>query len=217
MRKFCVISADYENYVPRSQMPSEEYESHLYKNGDNSIQLGLKSLADQTFKDFNLVLCHDGPKSKTYLEEGIDIEGMGLNATVLNTPQRTNDYGHSSRDLAMKYAYENNLGEYYIQFNVDNQFFPDAFEQINRAIEENGEQILIFPVHHWKACAGDVFPGVPPILNYIDAMQLVAHRDIWKGINFWHDKSMASDGIMYQEMCENNNWKHVPICVGHNF
>jgi len=208
-KRLCVIAVDYEHHVPR------HHDDNIINS--TSIRRGLKSLQDQTFKDFNIVICHDGPKDKSYSEEGLNLDEMGLSGVVINTPQRNSDWGHSSRDLAMRTAYANNLGEYYIQFNIDNEFFPDAFEEINKAIEENDEKVFIFPVHHWKHLGGAVMPGVPPEVNYIDVMQLVAHKDVWKDINFWYDKWSASDGIIYQEICKKNKWKQVPVCLGHNF
>lgn len=217
MKRFTVIAVDYEYHVPRSHNPVESYEFHAYHSNSTSIHRGLKSLAEQTFKDFNLIICHDGPKDVEYIDEGIDLNAMGLSSTLINTPVRNKNWGHSSRDYAMKNAYENNLGEYYIQFNIDNEFFPNAFEEINRAIEENDEKVFTFPVHHWKARGGEILPGSRPEVGYIDAMQLVAHRDVWKDINFWHNKDQLSDGILYEEICSKNKWRHIPVCMGHNF
>ena len=217
MKRFAVIAVDYEHHVPRSHNALESYEFHTYHSNSTSIHRGLKSLADQTFKDFNLIICHDGPKDVEYMDEGIDLNAMGLSGMIINTPIRNKNWGHSSRDYAMKNAYENNLGEYYIQFNIDNEFFPNAFEEINRAIEENDEKVFTFPVHHWKAMGGEVLLGTRPEVGYIDAMQLVAHRDVWKDINFWHNDHQISDGILYEEICSKNKWRHIPACMGHNF
>ena len=227
MKKLCVIAVDYEHHVPRD-------ENNIFRT---SIFKGLQSLADQTFKDFDLIICHDGPKEKTYEEEGLDFEKMGLSPIILNTPERMNDWGHSSRDYAMRYAYENNIGEYYAIFNIDNYFEPWAFSRIAKEIKHTNSKIILFPVKHYKAFVGQVLNPDPheplnskmhsagiyflkanPFAKNIDAMQLVAHRDIWKKNNFWWNKDFCADGIMYNIMCMKDGYSNIKNqCLGHNF
>ena len=85
--KFGIIAVDYENHVPRQGMID-----------------GLQSIANQTYKNFDIVICHDGPKAKPYSEE-IDFAGMGLSPHIINTPNWMGEWGHYSRDLALTYAY----------------------------------------------------------------------------------------------------------------
>lgn len=204
MKKFCFISVDYENHVPRGEQTP-------------SIHNGLQSIAAQTFKDFNLIICHDGPKERTYEEEGINFKTLGLEPIILNTPERMNDWGHSSRDFAMKYAYENNLGEYYIQHNIDNVFYSHALETLNKDISENPAfNIFIFNIIHMKL-GGSVLRGIPPAHCQIDAMQMVAHKDIWRDSGFWYNKENSSDGMIYQDICSKNIWLEVPVVLGINY
>lgn len=208
-KRFCIIAVDYEYHVPR------EHDDRFIDS--TSIMRGLESLGAQTFKDFNVVICHDGPKQVPYEDEGIDFNELGLDPYVINTENRWSDWGHSSRDFAMEYAYENNLGEYYIQFNIDNELFPQALQVLSDAIDSSENEIFIFPVHHWKASGGDIFRGVPPRLCNIDCMQLVAHKNVWKSVGMWYNKDAMSDGIIYQDMCERFPWTEVQECLGHNF
>lgn len=208
MKRFTVIAVDYENHVPREAgNPSES----------PSIERGLRSLANQTFKDFNVVLCHDGPKDRSYADEGIDFDELGLDVTVISTDARYNRFGHPSRDHAMRYAYENNMGEFYIGFNVDNFFFPDAFEKIDQFIDECDSDIVIFPVHHWKHVGGEIFYPLPPVYGNIDVMQLVASAEIWKNVGFWYSNEFAADGVIYDHICKTNRWQLLDECLGHNY
>lgn len=227
MKKFCVIAVDYENHVPRN-------ENNIFKT---SIFHGLESLANQTFKDFDLIICHDGPKSKTYEDEGLNFKRAGLSPIIINTPERMNDWGHSSRDYAMRYAYENNIGEYYVIFNIDNYFEPWAFSRIAKEIENKKNNIVLFTVKHHKAYRSLDFKPEPfeklnakmlscspyllkvnPDAKNIDAMQLVAHRDVWKENNFWWNKDFCADGIMYNTMCMKHSFSTIENqCLGHNF
>lgn len=213
MTRLCVISRDYEHHVPREHNPNDI--------SSTSIRRGLASLSNQTFKDFNVVICHDGPKEKTYEEEGIDFKELGLEPHLINTPGHCGMYGHPSGDLAMRYAYENNLGDYYIQHNIDNEFFPDAFQIISNALDEFQEDIIIFGIHHWKMFGIETpnksLMGNPPIIYNIDCMQLVAHKDIWKSVGFWHSTRYEADGIIYQDMCKRFSYRNIPLVLGHNF
>lgn len=200
MARFGIIAVDYEYHVPR-----------------NGMVRGIQSIADQSYKEFDLIICHDGPKDKPY-EDEVDFKKMDLNPYIINTEYQNGQWGHYSRDFAMRYAYEN-LPEcdYYIQFNIDNYFEPNAFEKINEAIEKNNAEIVIFPVRHWKAVGGRIFPGIPPIEYSIDAMQLVAHKSIWEKSNFWYNKEETSDGKIYEKMCKEYKFYAVSECLGDNY
>jgi len=194
MPKFSVIAVDYENHVPRQGMVN-----------------GLKSLAEQSFQDFELIICHDGPKQIPY-EEEIDFKELGLSPIIINTPQHMGNWGHSSRDMAMRQA----SGEFFIHFNIDNIFYPQAFEKINDALQETSLKVAIFTIIHHKS-AGRVFSGLPPDLGWIDCMQLVAHRDIWQNIGYWYDLTFASDGYIYSLIARENLYVHIEECLGENF
>ena len=198
MKKFCFIAVDYENWVPRE--------------GNPSILTGLESLKNQTFRDFDVIICHDGPKNIPY-EDEYDFSVFQNVPVFMNTETRMNDWGHSSRDIAMRRA----SGEYFIHFNIDNIFYPQAFQRINDYLQIISEQIIIFQVKHYKAAGGAIFTGLPPIHCHIDAMQLVAHRDIWQNVGYWYDKSGTSDGIIYEDMCKKYPYGVLPECLGENF
>jgi hypothetical protein len=198
MPKFSIIAVDYEKHVPRNGMVN-----------------GLKSLVNQTFKDFELIICHDGPKEVPYSEE-FDFSQFKNKPVFMNTPVRMNDWGHSSRDMAMKKA----KGEYFFQFNIDNILYPNCLEKINEEIEEADSKIIIFSIIHHKHFPGSfnfIFTGLPPIANNIDAMQLVAHRGIWGREGYWYNKEPASDGIIYEKMCQKYSYVSIPEALGENF
>jgi len=195
MPKFSIIAVDYEHHVPREGMKK-----------------GLQSLANQTFKDFELIICHDGPKEEPYEYDEI-LKELGLKAVIINTPEHMNNWGHSSRDMAMKIA----EGDYFVQFNIDNIFYNNAFERISSKLDEVPEDIVIFQVRHFKAAGGSVFRGVPPKNCFIDAMQLVASKKIWTEIGFWYRLEGTSDGLIYEDMCNRYPWAELPECLGDNF
>jgi len=51
MPKFSILSTDYDKHVPRDKMKQ-----------------GLETISMQTFKDFELIIVHDGPKPTSQKE-----------------------------------------------------------------------------------------------------------------------------------------------------
>lgn len=202
--KFGIIAVDYEGHVPRDGMVK-----------------GLKSLSAQTYGDFDIFICHDGEKSTPYSDElaGVDLK---VKTYFLHTSMRMNNWGHSSRDAAMRFAYANTDCEYYIHFNIDNYLFPNALEAINDKIESTGSDVVVFSINHYKPGGIRVptpayFTGVPPIQYNIDAMQMVAHRDVWARIGFWSLTYEQSDGEIYEHICSRNRWEHIAEVLGNNY
>jgi hypothetical protein len=197
--KFSIIAVDYEFHVPRDGM-----------------RRGLQSLADQSFKDYELIICHDGPKAIPY-EQEIDFNAMGLDPIIINTEDRMQDWGHWSRDKAMRMA----TGQYFFQFNIDNLMYPNCLQELSDHIDRTAALITIFHIKHfkvpWFPWAVDRFTGTPPIAKHIDAMQLVAHRRVWEEMGYWYDKSFCGDGFIYEEMCKKYPWAELPIILGENY
>lgn len=233
MKKFCIIAVDYENHVPRTPLDElqkdEDIEIGTYVDfiKVTSIHKGLKSISEQRYKDFNFIICHDGPKEKSYEEDGVNFQELGIDPIIINTPERKNNWGHSSRDFALKYAYENNLGEYFVLMNLDNVLYDNALEELSKSIDENKDcSIFIYNIiqskdRNWNNYKEFWHPrllrGVPVKLGAIDAMQLVAHRTFWKQINFWYDDSQLSDGIIYEKNVSNKKYKEVFRVLGINY
>jgi len=195
MPKFSIIAVDYEKTVPREEMIK-----------------GLISLATQTFKDFELVIVHDGPKEVPY-EKEVDFYKLGLNPIILNTEKQMGQYGHNSRDLGMRHA----TGDYFIQFNINNMLYYNALEKISQKIDETNLPIIIFGIKHFKLDPSVVFSGVPPVFRYIDALQLVGSRNIWEEVGYWYDKNDTSDGFIYEELCKKYPWVAIEECLGENY
>lgn len=59
--------------------------------------------------------------------------------------------------------------------------------------------------------------GWPPRLMQIDAMQLVVKLSIWDSVGGWYDKSEASDGKIYQAICERFGYIVIPDILGEHW
>ncbi len=64
---------------------------------------------------------------------------------------------------------------------------------------------------------GVVLGGVPVKLQGIDAMQLVMRRDLWLAEGGWHDRSISSDGVLYQDFARKYRVLAVPAVLGEHW
>ncbi|MGA3067731.1 MAG: glycosyltransferase [Tepidisphaeraceae bacterium] len=192
---------------------------------------GLDSLKAQTYQDFELLAYHDGPLTDTSVQ---------MPVPMICSDQRYDDWGHSLRDMGIRRA----TGDYIIHFNADNILYPNALEEISRAIDrpprvfEQGTQrvldtsaIIIFAilcrglqrVNNFMIWFRDhpeytlLLTGNPPRQNFIDAMQLVMRRDLWLAEGGWYDKSTAGDGPMYERFATKYGYRSVDQVLGEHF
>jgi len=201
MPKFSIVATDYEPYVPRDRMIE-----------------GLKSLSNQTFQDFEVLIVHDGPKPTTNEE----YNGGDGSFTYLETPQHYGIYdteefyagygwGHHSRDLGIKKA----KGDYIINFNIDNILYPYALEKIDRKLSETNADVLVFACTHEKF---DIkyFSGVPPVMGKVDMLQCVVSKKAWDSIGGWHRYDHSADGYLMQELVQKYGYVHISEVLGDN-
>jgi hypothetical protein len=179
---------------------------------DESFIQGMTSLKNQTFKDFEVLLYHDGPTSRRIPDINI------TNLKIKITEKRYNDWGHSLRDMGIRDA----NGEYIVHFNPDNILYDSCLEELDKLSKREIKQqptseILIFPVimrgmqtnGHvlWREKSQAdkkfmIFTGFPAVKFNIDCMQLVMRTRAWLGFDGWHDKSEISDGNMYPKFVQ---------------
>lgn len=194
MPKFSIIAVDYEHHVNR-----------------HGMQQGLMTLANQTFKDYELIIIHDGPKNIPY-EQEFDFS-VFPDVSFMHTPERVGDWGHTSRDLGMRNA----SGDYFFHFNIDNNLYPNCLQRISDEIDATQSLVIIYSILHYKAAGENKFTGLPPIHCMIDAMQLVAHRDVWESMNYWYTRETTSDGMIYEEICRRYPYVHIDEILAENY
>ena len=182
---------------------------------DEVLLEGLTSIETSTYKDFEVLLYHDGPESRPTP----DLSKFTFPIKYRATKKRYNNWGHSLRDLGIREA----KGEYILHFNPDNLLFFNALEDITKV----GSDIVICPIvldgcvvqHNMLYRTGNpahkvVLPGQPPVKNNIDAMQLVAKRSIWLDYGGWKNKAETSDGNMYPEMADKYGYEYCTTLMG---
>ncbi len=196
---------------------------------------GIESLREQTFKDFELLVYHDGPL--------IDSR-VAMPVPVICTEQRFNDFGHSLRDRGIREA----MGDYIVHFNVDNLLYAPALAEVAAEIRRpprlrdqdtgaviDSDDIIIFPIKmlglqringtvvQFKGQSGvrapfyEIMTGNPPVYQNIDAMQLVMKRSLWLAEGGWHDKREDGDGRMYEAFAKKYGYRTVGPVLGEHF
>lgn len=165
----------------------------------------IQSLKDQTFKDFEVLIYHDGPVSRPLPE---------VPWKVKVTEKRIGDWGHSLRSQGIKEA----SGDYIVHLNADGILFPDALEYIDEfsteqcsLLDYTNPDLIVFPVYMQGVVLNGIgytrnpdfeeyqiiLTGFPPEQNNIDCMQLVMKRNIWLKEGAWDLRTQDSDGQMY--------------------
>lgn len=199
MPKFTIIATDAENHVPRNRMKQ-----------------GVRSILNQTFTDYELLIVHDGPRSKEF---ELDLPD---NARLIETDQFYGIYGleefyagygwgHHSRDLGIKEA----EGEYILHFNIDNTLYPHALQTISDVIDKTKAEVVIYACTHEKFGV-KYFSGVPPVMGKIDLLQCVASKKAWQSIGGWHRYDHSADGFLFEEIISRYGYTHIPEVLGEN-
>ena len=202
MPKFTIVATDAENHVPRDKMKE-----------------GIDSIVNQEFKDFELLIIHDGPREGSYDNE---LENVPENTRFLQTEQHYGIYGldkfwagygwgHHSRDLGIQEA----AGDYILHFNIDNILYPHALQFISDVIDQSGSEVVIFACEHQKF---DIkyFSGIPPVMGKIDLIQCVVSKNAWEEIGGWHRYDHSADGFLFEEIIGNKGFVHIPEVLGVN-
>lgn len=199
MPKFSIIATDAENHVPREKMKQ-----------------GIRSILDQTYEDYELLIIHDGPRSNPF---ELDLPD---NARLLETEKFYGIYGldefyagfgwgHHSRDMGIKVA----EGEYILHFNIDNILYPHALQTISDKIDKTKADVVIYACTHEKF---DIkyFSGIPPVMGKVDLLQCVASKKAWDSIGGWHRYDHSSDGFLFEEIIARYGYVHIPEVLGEN-
>lgn len=199
MPKFSIIATDAENHVPREKMKQ-----------------GVRSILDQTYEDYELLIIHDGPRSNPFELD------LPENARLLETEKFYGIYGldefyagfgwgHHSRDMGIKVA----EGEYILHFNIDNILYPHALQTISDKIDKTKADVVIYACTHEKF---DIkyFSGIPPVMGKIDLLQCVASKKAWESVGGWHRYDHSSDGFLFEEIIARYGYVHIPEVLGEN-
>ncbi|MCC7276288.1 MAG: glycosyltransferase family 2 protein [Alphaproteobacteria bacterium] len=213
---------------------------------DATLHRGLGSLQAQTFRDFEVLLYHDGPPRRPLRSDDL-VRRCDRLTRVTATERRYADWGHSLRDRGIREA----RGDYIVHFNVDNILYPFALGELDRELRSlrpvffsddmiavfDPADIVVFPIlmrgmgtnGHvaWRHRANVerllgrvpamIMTGLPPRPGNIDCMQLVMRRTTWLAEGGWTDRSERSDGKLYEGLVARYGAKHVTMVLGEHW
>jgi glycosyltransferase involved in cell wall biosynthesis len=194
---------------------------------DEMFRRGMNCLLEQTFKDFEVLVYHDGPTSREIPMPNDDRFKLRV------TKERENNWGHSNRDRGIRKA----KGQYIVHFNPDNVLYPEALEEISKEADKEYEvalsnDIIIIPVLMrgmqtngrmlWRNKDNPqdnymIFTGYPAIMNNIDAMQLVMKKSKWISYGGWGDLIEQADGMMYPRFVAELGARHCSKILGEHW
>jgi glycosyltransferase involved in cell wall biosynthesis len=196
MPKFSLIVVDCDAHTPRE-----------------TARRGIDSIVSQTFRDYEVILVHDGFKGVPY-EVEFDLSGIEHVKTVYSK-KRFKDWGHSLRNFGMRIA----EGAYFLNFNIDNLLYPDCLEKVNGQLADNGPDtdVVIFSIVNHKRGADEVRTGRPVRPGTIDCLQLIASREAWKSIDFWSRTDYEADGYLYSELAAKYPPLYIDEVLAENF
>lgn len=188
-------------------------------NGSKDINRLLDSLREQSFKDFEVIMVHDGsPLVK------IEYNTSGLDVKFFNTEKRENVWGHNCRNLGISKA----SGDILMFTNGDNVYNKDILNVINKELDDS--YIYIFPIRmrgmvkegnklfyptYRNSNVYVILKGIPVVYGNIDVMQFVAKKEVWK--DGWYDLSEGSDGNIFPELSKKYKTKWVPYIIGDHY
>lgn len=204
--KFTIVATDYDGSV-----------------SPDILRRFLTSLKNQTFKDFEVIIMHDGVRSNPVPEEFTVIENFHFVESMF----RANAWGHNLRSLGMKMA----KGDWIINTNTDNVYYKDALQNLADSIENN-IPIMIAKVKmmgmnekglfRWYDKPRDytksvILTGKPPVFGNIDMMSLIANRYVWEQVHYWYDITETSDGSIYELITHMFPYKNLDFIIGEHY
>jgi glycosyltransferase involved in cell wall biosynthesis len=174
-----------------------------YKRYDK-IPVLVHSLMCQSYRDFRLVVVHDG--------EDVQMRGIleGFKASYLDrfdfsfTESRRNDFGHSLRAMAIDQC----DSEFILLTNDDNYYVPSFLERMfNKIGSEDLDLVLCDMVHSHERPGGRLQDNytaffTKPQKYDVDIGCFIVKSDLAKVVGF-RDKTSAGDGTFVNDIMKN--------------
>lgn len=176
----------------------------------DKIKCLLYSLMSQTYKNFEIILIHDGIDQKheqvinSFLSSG-DLPS-DINFKYIQSPVRYDDWGMSLRNIGLEIA----SGDFIINTNDDNYYTPNWLSEIVNVLNLNPNVNFVYYdmvlshnniENHNKKDYGLFIPQLKH--SYIDMGQFTVKREVIQKYRF--NLSAPADGELIEEMLHELN------------
>ena len=174
---------------------------------DPVLLRGVDCILNQTFKDYEFLLYHNGPLLDESIVEPLKKRGVEFRCMEKNY----NDWGFESRARGIREA----AGEYIVHFNSDNELIPQALEILAKVIEAaKHPPMMVFQIYTTTRGTRHLLTGNPPVVHNVDALQAVIKRDIWLENGGWVERTQTSDGEQIQRMAQKHGFVTINGVLG---
>lgn len=187
------------------------------------FQRFINSLKNQSCKDFEVLIFHDGKELRT---ETINYGNLNYYYKVI--VPRINKWGHPLRDLGIRVA----NGKYLMHTNGDNVVYSHSIKNIKdyfaridcsdiiifackmNGLNFNGKKVYYDNPRDYNKYL--ILKGIPKS-GSIDCMQLITSKKIWDKEGGWFSYKEQGDGIIYELMCKKYSYENTPLIIGEHY
>jgi len=162
-------------------------------NRFNLLKEAIKSVLDQNYDNFEILVCHDGPSD----EYNKFKEDNKHDKIFYYEIERRNNYGAAQRNFML----EKVTGDYILHLDDDNIIYPDYFEKMIAQIDNKTGMVICRIHYNDKEWTNYVLPLADRIQDCeIDQLGILFKADIGKMFN-WDD--YFGHDHRYIKACEN--------------
>lgn len=166
----------------------------------NSYPEIVSSLINQTHKDWELILIHDGPSDGTVNIKGIVGAANDNRITYIETKERKGNWGFYWRQWALN-ELKTSESEYVVMTNSDNYYVPTFCQFMLKGFEKDGVigvycDKMIHSYTNWEIINCKMEQG------FVDSGNVMVRRDAATDVG-WNDiKSHSSDFYYFRDIME---------------
>lgn len=168
------------------------YLNSPYENRINTLNCLIYSLLSQTYKNFKIIIHHDGPLENKDLKR--QFENIDPRISFIETEERKNNWGF---DIRHKLAVEDDDCEYILFTNDDNYYVPIFLQSMMQIFHDLDTELcycnLVHNERDYKVI--DTYP----LIGYIDLGCFITSKRLIKETPWEHNHKEA-DGVYFQEL-----------------
>lgn len=166
-------------------MPVYNVEKYIYKS--------IKSLTNQSFKDFELILVNDETKDRS-IDIALDILiNSDINYKIINQP-------NSGVSVARNNGINNSSGEYIYFLDSDDYVEDDFFEKINKKLKETDADIIYCDYRHVDEDGKILIESSTNVIEQVTSGKEMALKLLKDEFSIW-----VGSGIYKSEIIKKNN------------